>query len=125
MATVSIFDLKVVTNEEVDNALQPLLKKIADALPKKANVSFGRADLDGGFMRFESTTKQFKVLGSEYHPHTQLAYLNIVTLDHWHQAASRATLVEQVEVDGSEDLAAGFMEHYDWLLEVTSNLVES
>ena len=125
MATVSIFDLKVMTNEEVNDALQPLLRKIEDAMPKKANARFGRTELDGDFMRFESTTGHFKVLGSEYHAHTQLAYLSVVKVDSWHQEARRGTLVEQVEVDGSKDLTAAYMAHFDWLLEVTTNLVSS
>lgn len=122
MTTIALQDK---TTEEVNDAINPLLAKLADALPKRAHATTGGNNCDGAYLRFESTTTFFKVLGSDYHPNEQVAYLNIVRISHKDQVAWRGNLLERVEVDGSIDLAADFMTHYEWALAVINNLIDS
>lgn len=123
------------TDEGVNVALKPCLEKLqaylAQNFPSVVTILDNDDDTDrdgrydGNFLAI--TYKEdvvFKVLGSQWHSRDQVAYLNVVQLENAYIKAHRGQQIERAEIDGSKDLQAEFLDWYEWLESVVTNLLE-
>lgn len=124
------------TDDGVNIALKPLLEKLQAHLKvafphihtKLTNDTDDRDKYDccDGLclsMVYDRDTT-YKILGSEWHCHGQLAFLNVAEVGSPDDKAYRGQLLERAEIDGSQDLAAEFLDWYDWIESVATNLLE-
>lgn len=124
------------TDEGVNIALKPLLEKLqahlAVAFPhivtKLTNDTDDRDEhdcCDGlSLSMIYNYNTTYKILGSEWHSCTQLAFLNVVEVENVDEKGYRGKLLERAEIDGSEDLTAEFLDWYDWIESVATHLLE-
>ena len=124
------------TDEGVNIALKPLLEKLQAHLEKAfphivtklTNDTDDRDEYDAcdgmclSLIYDHDTT--YKVLGSEWHSRTQLAFLNVAEVGNPDEKAYRGKRIERAEIDGSKDLTAEFLDWYDWIESVATHLLE-
>lgn len=124
------------TDKGVSTALKPCLEKLQSYLAQNfPNIittldnDHGEPDRDGccdgiflGITYKKDTI--FKVVGSEWHSLNQRAFINVVQVENVYIKAYRGQLLECAEVDGSTDLEAEFLDWYEWLESVITNLLE-
>ena len=114
---------KQVSFKEVNAALAPLLDKLLANIPQSAKAKIDTNETDGIHLIFEAHDYFYKILGSEYHAHTQECFLNVVrATDSWKNCYDSVKL-EQESVDGSTDLRCGFLEHYDWTILLVTDII--
>ena len=120
---MQMVDLKKMSHEEVEAEFTPFLEKVLTTIPHSAKAKIDTNDEDGVHIIFEATDYFYKILGSEYHPHTDLCYLNIVRATESWKTCYESIKIEQEEVDASIGLEAGFLEHYEWVLCVIEQII--
>lgn len=119
------------TDDDVSIAIMPLLIKLQEHLKvafpnlptaitndcedpnNRDEDRYGRSDGACLILTY-SDDVTYKFLGSEWHEHDKLAFINIVKVENMYVKAWRGDLLERAEVDGSEDLTAEFLDWYEW-----------
>lgn len=132
---MSTIKTESMSEKDINLRLMPLLtkmhKQIIEQHPKSKVVLLSSDDdgqhnrWDGACLSFESKRgKIYKILGSEWHSVDECAFLNVVEVNDFDTKAWRGTLLESEKVDGSHDLSAEYLSHFDWLWCVVNQLIE-